>query len=79
MQDRSQFGGGQSEMDTEEHVSLAEIVEVRDAGFNTAELLAILYASCEHLLSRSDRKGLFSPALIFINTHGRIHVSFGSN
>lgn len=62
-------------MADDERVSLNEIVEVRDAGFNSAELLAIIYASCEHLLSKpAGKKGLFSPNLIYITHQGRIQV-----
>lgn len=66
---------GIAKMGDDERVSLAEIVEVRDSGFNSAEVLAIIYAACEHLLSRQNaRKGLFSPSLIFITNQGRIQV-----
>jgi hypothetical protein len=60
----------------EERVSLAEIVEVRDAGFNSAELLAIITASCEHLLTKqAGKKGLFSPNLLFITHDGKVQVT----
>lgn len=60
----------------DERVSLAEVVEVRDAGFNSAELLAIITASCEHLLTKhSGKKGLFTPNLLFITHDGKVQVT----
>lgn len=62
-------------MAEEERVSLAEIVEVRDAGFNSAELLAVIHASCEHLLAKkSNERGLFSPNTMYITNQGKIQV-----
>jgi hypothetical protein len=63
-------------MAEEEHVALDEIIEVRSGGFNSAELLAILYSSCEFLLSKqTSKRGLFSTSHIFIQSQGKIEVS----
>ncbi|KAI6178699.1 hypothetical protein M3Y98_00529400 [Aphelenchoides besseyi] len=64
-----------AEMQEDERVSLFEIFEVRASGFSSAELLAIIYSTCDYLLSIQER-GLFSSSSVYISYHGKIKIEF---
>lgn len=59
------------------HVSVADILEVRDEdGFYPEELLALIVSACDALNNRGNKKGVFSSDYIYITSSGNVEVCF---